>query len=134
MAINAPVATRNLRRLDTNSKVVIELFEPVYADRVWQCPYRISGDGIDINACAFGEDSMQSIILCFEAIRKSIDELPYPLSWASGEGGDIGIPRAVPTFFGIKFQRKVEAAVEGMVEEQAKCLQREAKNTRRRRD
>ena len=115
-----PVATRHLQVVGhPRRKVVVEIGQPYFVDREWRCPYLIRGARCRRRRFACGEDSLQSLLLAFLAVRADLDAYPEPLAWLTDEPGAVWIPHQAPTYAGFAFQRKVERMMAKMQSEWA---------------
>jgi hypothetical protein len=56
---------------------------------------------------AHGIDALQALIMAIEGLRTHLSRAQEPWTWAGGEPGDHGIPRHIPTAFGLQFADSV---------------------------
>jgi hypothetical protein len=90
-------------------KIIVTVGAPrrIEADN-WLCPYRIEGivdSGIHYS---YGVDALQALILALAGIRYDLDQTKRRFIWFAD---DHGIPRQVPTGYGMTFERRVERAI-----------------------
>lgn len=77
----------------------------------WACSVSIEGIPKPIKVRVFGVDALQAMLLAADYARRALDATGLPLTWLDGEPGDVGIPFAVPTGYGLDFQRRLERYV-----------------------
>ena len=83
----------------------------------WQCPLLIVEPGQpEVPDAGHGNDAFQALQLALEHIRVKLAARGEGLRWESGEPGDTGFYRTVPTFFGMLFARKLETQIDREVE------------------
>jgi hypothetical protein len=93
-------------------KVVGKVGQPIRRGKTWVCPFTISGIGLRGHIDAVGEDQMQALILALEGMRTTLRKDGSEWSWIYGERGDVGIPRFVPSGFGVDFAKGIESAID----------------------
>jgi len=82
----------------------------------WECPYQIVGLGKSRFRVAYGLDGIQALLMAIEALRVTIEESGKRVTWNGGEDGDNGLPRVVPTFFGLSFAQRISRLIDQEVE------------------
>ena len=112
------VAERSLRTADAAVRSVqIRLGMPRPSPKGdWECPYQIVGLGRSRPQLAYGLDGIQALLMALEALRVTIEESGKRLTWQGGESGDNGLPRVVPTFFGLSFAHRVSKLIDQEIE------------------
>jgi hypothetical protein len=109
------IATRSLRH--ERCKVTIALGKPKKAgQRDWVCPFQIEGIGDSTLHAAYGVDAFQALLQAIEGIRLAIVQSGERFTWAGGEEGDPGLPRFVPTYFGLRFTESINGLIDKEVE------------------
>lgn len=109
-------AERRLQSVDNPARIVsVQIGKPYNIKNEWRAPYRVLGIGRARSGFAVGEDAVQALMLVFEAVRAELDRGNTALSWLSGEPGDVGFPRLIPTSFGQVFMKKCEALMDKQV-------------------
>jgi hypothetical protein len=108
------VAVRRVRKGGSSrQEVVVWLGKPRKVSREeWVCPYHVSGTWIKKSQYAHGIDSFQALLLALEGIRVVLEKSGKQLEWAGGELGDHGFPRFVPTFYGLRFVRRLNRLID----------------------
>jgi hypothetical protein len=105
------IATRQLTLVPGGRPVVIELDAPVRRrSGEWACVHRIRGIGRLRTGRAVGEDGIQALQLAIAAVRQSLEPFAAQLTW-TGEPGELGLPEAIPDYFGGEFRRRLERLV-----------------------
>ena len=83
----------------------------------WQCPLLIVEPGQpETPDAGHGNDAFQALQLALEHIRVKLAARGDGLRWDSGELGDVGFSRTIPTFFGMDLARKIESHIDLEVE------------------
>jgi hypothetical protein len=126
------IATRTLALIKSGDAVCVELERPARrASGEYRCRFRIRGMGRPRLGRAFGEDSMQALMLAFEAMRQTLDPLASRLS-CDGEPRQLGFYRFVPDIFGEPATRRIHAALDRAIRGESQTAIRRAKRARRR--
>lgn len=116
------IATRRLTLVPGGRPVVIELDAPVRRrSGEWACVHRIRGIGRVRTGRALGEDGIQALQLAIAAVRQSLEPFAAQLTW-TGEPGELGLPEAIPDYFGGEFRRRLERLVRLETEREAQRL------------
>src|SRR5512141_1863721 len=116
------IATRRLTLVPSGRPVLIELDAPVRRrSGEWACVHRIRGIGRVRTGRALGEDGVQALQLAFAAVRRSLEPFAAQLTW-TGEPGELGLPEAIPDYFGGEFRRRLERLVRLETEREAQRL------------
>jgi hypothetical protein len=115
--IDSPrVVARRTLRTEGGKEVEVTISEPVRArPDEWECEFRISGLAREIVARAPGVDSVQALLLAFEGVRAHLAREGERLTWAGGEPGDFGIPRSIPSAFGLEVEKRLAQLVDDEV-------------------
>lgn len=94
---NWVVAERTMWRGDDGKAVNVRVFKPIpdpeEPDATWACGFEITGLGQTIQDRALGVDSMQALMLAFQAIRGELQKSPIPVSFFSTAPGHTGFER-----------------------------------------
>lgn len=135
------IAERTFIRRDTNKQVVVRIGcpepypESPHGD--WRCPFEIRGLDEDMSDFGFGIDTVGALQNALLGIRLLLSRSKVPLMWELTKTNDIGFPMAVPTGYGVAFERRIEKMIKA--EEQAlfkaaeeRAAQREAQRKARR--
>lgn len=116
------IATRRLTLLPGGRPVLVELDAPLpRRSGEWACAYRIRGIGRVRSGRALGEDGVQALQLALAALRQALEPFAAQLTWA-GEPGELGLPEAIPDYFGGEFRRRLERLVRLETEREAERL------------
>ena len=127
-ALGSVIAVRELRDVNSSRRVVIKIGKPRRTKVAeWICPYSLIGLGSREVQYAYGIDALQAIFMAFEGVRGTLEVSGKHLKWAGGEAGDIGLPRAIPGFFGVKFSRKLDRMIEKEVTRFSLAAEKRAK-------
>jgi hypothetical protein len=114
-----PFVARTLSLLPGCQPVTLELEQPrERRGGEWVCVYRIRGLGRARTGRAVGDDGVHALQLALAAARGQLEPFAGRLTWA-GEPGELGLPEAVPDYFGGEFRRRVEALVRRETEVEA---------------
>ncbi len=129
-----PVAERQLSVVGAPDRtVVVTIGKPrPDPDGDWVCAFRIDGIEDSRRHLAYGVDSIQALLIAIERARIMLDASGLDFIWQGGEPGDTGIPRTVPSFYGLAFARKIERHIEREVEQFGRSD--EARSNRARKD
>ena len=93
--------------------MTVTLFEPKKIGREeWRCIFRITGLGKPIETYATGDDSLHALTIAIEGARVHLERYGDSLTWFGGEVGEHGLPRPVPSGFGVKVERHLARLVE----------------------
>jgi hypothetical protein len=115
------VVSRRLTLLPGGQAVTIELDAPRPRRGEWTCGFRIGGLGRVRSGRAAGADGLEALQAALRAVRQQLEPFAARLTW-HGEPGEVGLPLAVPDFFGGAFRRRVEGLVEREVAAEARRL------------
>ena len=112
------IANRTLSDAQGRPTLEVRLGVPSGVSPVeWQCPLLIVEPGQpEVPDAGHGNDAFQALQLALEHIRVKLTARGEMLRWDSGEPGDTGFYRAVPTFFGMDLARKLETYIDREVE------------------
>lgn len=117
MKLGPIVAERSLRTAGAGRAVKLRLGMPRPLPKSdWECPYQIVGLGKSQPKVAYGLDGLQALLMAVEALRVRIEKSAKRLTWEGGEDGDNGLPRVIPTFFGLSFAEKLSELIDREVE------------------
>jgi hypothetical protein len=109
-----PIVVRRYHVADhPEHEVVVTIGKPRPHGADWRCSVLI--EGIHEARCkrVYGIDALQALQLSFEYVRKNLDRSGLVLIWDAGsEPGDVGIPRLMPSGWGLAFERKIERYVD----------------------
>jgi len=113
------VASRvlTIRNASGATSVIIEIYYPYYGNGEWRCPFSVQAGDIVYYKEAYGEDSLQSLVLTFDYIKKILEENYPEARWMDFEPGNIGLPfvvhpGALPWYEFMKLQNQIENLVE----------------------
>jgi hypothetical protein len=121
-ASTTAIATRRLTLVPSGRPVLIELDAPIQRrSGEWMCVHRIRGIGRVRTGRAIGEDGVQALQLALAAVRQSLEPFAAQLTW-TGEPGELGLPEAIPDYFGGEFRRRLERLVRQETEREAQRL------------
>ena len=116
------IATRRLTLVPSGRPVLIELDAPVRRrSGEWACVHRIRGIGRVRTGRVLGEDGVQALQLAIAAVRQSLEPFAAQLTW-TGEPGELGLPEAIPDYFGGDFRRRLERLVRLETEREAQRI------------
>jgi hypothetical protein len=109
-----PIVVRRYHVVDhPEHEVVVTIGKPRRHGNDWRCSILIEGIHQARRKRVYGIDALQALQLSFEYIRKNLDRSGLVLTWDAGsEPGDVGIPRLIPSGWGLAFQRKLERYVD----------------------
>jgi hypothetical protein len=103
------VATR-IYKTHGGTDVTATIYEPVMTrPDEWECPFRISGLPKEIDDCSHGVDGMQALHIAFEGLRFHLEASGEVLTFFDGEAGDLGLPRSIPSSFGVEVEKHLTA-------------------------
>jgi hypothetical protein len=114
--IESPIAQRVLKVVNEPGRTIVVLIAQPELDPDsagdWICRFYI--DGIDDGGpyIAHGADSLQSLLLAMEDVRRKLDDSGLLLVWQNDEPGNVCIPRMVPYLFGGAFARDIERYID----------------------
>lgn len=93
--------------------------------RDFRCGYRVLNTGSNTAQLkyAWGVDTLQALQLAIQALRLELMPLVEQLKWEGAAAGSLGIPMAIPEYFGPELTRSLERRVEQMVESHARKLE-----------
>lgn len=119
--IGVVVATRRVRLGAKKKPVIVKIGKPRKAGREeWRCPYSIKGLGTGSIQYASGADAVQALLMCIEAVRTRLESCGREITWESGEPGDTGFPRLVPTLYGQRFYKRLERLIDREIQQFAR--------------
>jgi hypothetical protein len=99
----------------------------------WVCSCWISGLGDRTAEIVRGVDSVQAIVLAFEAIRQKLKTLKGRVSWP-GSKDPMDFPQYVPIYYGPELTRRLERLIDREVRRTGRMLKaRQEKPARRKR-
>jgi len=100
------------RKPETIRQVTISIGAPRrHPKGDWECPYRIEGLGESKVSASGGVDSLQALILAIEGIRGALKKPGYRFVWLNEEWG-AGIPGHIPTYYGPRFESRINQVIE----------------------
>ena len=116
-----PIAERRLVVIGQPERQVSIVLGKPYPDSDpsgdWICPVQLCGIADDPVFEVHGLDAIQALMLALEKARVELANSGASVTWAGGEWqGDIGIPRAVPHFYGREFAERVGRLVDVEIE------------------
>jgi hypothetical protein len=88
-----------------------EILEPELVSQEpeeWVCRFRVRGDSLtpDIPGENHGIDSLQSLSLALEGLRRAVESLGESYQWeGSHVADDSGIPQSIPPVYDYEFRR-----------------------------
>jgi hypothetical protein len=124
-----------LKEGKSQRKVIGKIGQPMRRGKTWVCPITVSGIGLKGRIDAVGEDQMQALVLALEGMRTVLLKNNAEWRWVYGEKGDLGIPRSVPTGFGIEFAHRIESMIDDEVAKFAAAAEeRHNRNTKPRKN
>jgi hypothetical protein len=88
---------------------------------VWRCSFLVEGIPRARRRVARGVDALDALQNAIHATRRSLKESGLSLALEGCEPGDIGIPRAVPSYRGSGLAEKIESYID---REEKKFLER----------
>jgi hypothetical protein len=116
------VAEREYR--SARRKVIVQIGTPRRASwkTDFQCPIRIVIGGKSTLNAAYGIDSVQALMLAFDAVEAELTAISPPVRWIGGSRpGDTGIYRRITMSLGREFDEKLQRLVDGEVERQLRA-------------
>lgn len=123
MPLGLVVAIRELYDKELSRKVVVKIGKPRRVRRgEWICPYVVIGLDSDEIRYVYGIDAVQALLMSLEGARATLEGAKKELRWVGGDSGDTGFPRAIPTFFGSEFSRKLDLTIEKEVRRFARAV------------
>jgi len=118
----APIACRRLTVVPSGRPVLLELDAPRQRrGGDWACAYRIQGLGPIRAGNTTGSDGFEALQAALAALRRELEPFGGRLTW-NGEPGELGLPPAVPDYFGGEFRRRLERMVQVATEREATRL------------
>jgi hypothetical protein len=122
-----PIAVRRFAVVgEAGREVVLTIGKPRRDRRPggdWICTVLIEGTPSERRWRAPGVDAVQALQIAMEDARRELDASGLPLTWVDeGEPGDLGLPLAAPTGYGLHFQQRVERFIERAHREMAGAL------------
>ena len=105
------IGERQLNRVGARSKdLTVTLGKPRRGkDGEWECPFRITGLGIQ---CGYGVDGIQALTTALDGIRVMLERSAQRFSWLGGEPGYTGFDRFVTTSLGEKFNKRLNLIID----------------------
>jgi hypothetical protein len=128
------IAKRQLRETGPQRKIIsIVLGRPrKVAEEEWVCQFQITGVGASRIHGALGLDGLQALLNAIEGLRAVLEKTGRRFSWTGGEEGDSGLPRFVPTLFGVQFTERINRIIDREIERFSESAERRYKTRRRR--
>lgn len=118
--ITAPIAQRVLTVADDPRRSITISIGPPERDPDpagdWICQFYIEGIEDAGPHKVHGADSLQSLLLAVEDVRRKLDISGLVLAWQNNEPSNFCIPRMVPYLFGGKFARDIEQYIDERIE------------------
>jgi hypothetical protein len=126
--LGTAIAIRQLTQVENpRKKISVALGRPRRVGTTqWVCRFQIRGLDDSSIKNAFGVDALQALLNAVEGSRVCLEKTRSNLRWI---GGNTGIPRSVPIFFGKGFADQINSLIDHEVEKFAKL----AKSGKRRR-
>jgi hypothetical protein len=90
-------------------------------DGDWECPFRITGLAVQYG---YGVDGIQALSSTLEEIRVTLDKSKEQLSWVTGEPGDTGFERLVPSSCGLALTQRINLMIDREIARFVKALKR----------
>ncbi len=110
-----PIAVRRLSVVgEPDREVVLTFGKPRRGPEpsVWRCSFLVEGLAKPRRRVAYGVDSLQALQNAVEGARHLLHTTGLVLTWEGGAPGEIGLPRAIPSFEGSGFAQKIERYIE----------------------
>lgn len=102
-----------VNRIDGRAKRAVgKIGRATKRGKTWVCPIAITGIGKRGRIESIGEDKSQALILALEGIRNTIRDDSPGWRWNHGMEGDLGIPKFIPTGFGMALASRLESLVD----------------------
>lgn len=118
--IAAPIAQRVLTVADDSQRAITISIEAPERDPDpagdWVCRFRLEGLADAGPHRVHGADSLQSLLLAVEDVRRRLDDSGLVLVWQNQEPSNFCIPKMVPYLFGGTFAREIERYIEERIE------------------
>jgi hypothetical protein len=93
------------------------LFKPIKrSEEEWTCAFVLTGLNREIRVDVPGTDGMQSLLLALEGIRVNLEQAGLSIRWEFGEPEDTGIPRYVPSSYGVTVERHLTKVMNDEIE------------------
>lgn len=106
------IASRVLADPVTGSAFHVSVAKPVqHSLDEWICEFSISSQRGQSSGHAYGNDAIQALMLCMDAIRAELSQYPEALQWNELPLA-LAFPRTLPVALGDEFYFKVEGLVE----------------------
>lgn len=108
--MTAPIATRNLVLEGSGQTMTVEIMQPTrVAAEEYVCQARITPDGAPpFLVSATGSDSVQSLMLIFDAIRGELLNRYPDATWV-GLPLELAFPRSIPWVADLATYKEIEA-------------------------
>jgi hypothetical protein len=87
----------------------------------WTSAFRIRGLGKERAGQGRGEDGIAALQAALAEVKRSLEPFGGRLTWR-GEPGELGLPAAVPDYFGGEFRRRAERALQVETEREVRRL------------
>jgi hypothetical protein len=102
--LGPPLAQRKLN-VDgaPGREITVSIGVPRHLKTYWQCAFLVENGGEAQVQTVGGEDALQALPVCIDAIRKNFEKTGLPLVWVAPELG-FDIPQFVPMGYGKRFE------------------------------
>lgn len=109
-----PIAVRRFFVVDQPGReVVLTIGKPRPWRGDWACAVLVEGVPNERRRRVCGVDAIQALQIALEYARRTLDASGLSLTlFENGEPGDLGLPFAVPTAYGVAFQHRCEQYLE----------------------
>ena len=110
-----PIAVRRLSVVgEPGREVVITLGKPraELKTPTFRCSFLVEGIPKARRRVAYGVDSLQALQNAIEGARRVLERAGLVCTWHGGQPGEIGLPRAIPTYEGSGLAEKIERYIE----------------------
>jgi hypothetical protein len=79
---------------------------------VWRCSFLVEGIARARRRVAYGVDALQAMQNAVEGARRALHASGVVCTWHGGLPGEIGLPRAIPSYEGSGLAEKIERYIE----------------------
>jgi hypothetical protein len=110
-----PIAVRSLSVAgEPGREIVITIGKPRPEPdpSVWRCSFLVDGIPKARRRVAYGVDSLQAVQNAVEGARRVLQASGLACTWHGGLPGEIGLPRAIPSYEGSGLAEKIERYIE----------------------
>jgi hypothetical protein len=98
---------------EPDREIVITIGQPYRSEpEGWACSYAVTGLPTGGSGVVYGADSLQALQNAIEGARVALKASRLVCTWGGGVRGEVGLPRAVPTFEGSGFREKIERYID----------------------